>query len=88
MSKKRWKDKPKAAVAVPGARLNPAVTLAFSPRGDFPGRRVPSYVLAQGAVATLAWLLRGPGGDPSDLAAAGGALDPAANRPPLPDDPR
>ena len=190
--------------AVSGAHLNPAVTLAFSLRGDFPWRRVPGYVLAQGAGATLAclflwgvygkvgmlgatepgagiedwqalltelaltvglvstilgtasraqnvgalsavavggyivlaglwsspisgasmnparsfapdlvlgrfghlwvyvsgpllgagiavgiaWLLRGPGGDPGGLVAARGTLDPAANRPPLPDNPR
>src|SRR3954464_15578612 len=28
---------------VSGAHLNPAVTLAFSLRGDFPWRRVPGY---------------------------------------------
>lgn len=42
--------------AVSGAHLNPAVTLAFSLRGDFPWRRVPGYVLAQLAGATLACL--------------------------------
>ena len=30
---------------VSGAHLNPAVTLAFSLRGDFPWRRVPGYVV-------------------------------------------
>src|SRR6185437_14814700 len=45
---------------VSGAHLNPAVTLAFSLRGDFPWRRVPGYIVAQLAGATLAaWLLRG-----------------------------
>ncbi|GAB3390910.1 aquaporin [Humibacter soli] len=45
---------------VSGAHLNPAVTLAFSLRGDFPWRRVPGYILAQLVGATLAaWLLRG-----------------------------
>jgi aquaporin Z len=39
-----------------GAHLNPAVTLAFSLRRDFPWRRVPGYVLAQLAGATLACL--------------------------------
>ncbi len=42
--------------AVSGAHLNPAVTLAFSLRGDFPWRRVPGYVIAQLAGATLACL--------------------------------
>jgi aquaporin Z len=43
--------------AVSGAHLNPAVSLAFSLRGDFPWRRVPGYVLAQLAGATLAALV-------------------------------
>jgi aquaporin Z len=34
--------------AVSGAHLNPAVTLAFAVRRNFPWRRVPGYVLAQG----------------------------------------
>ena len=42
--------------AVSGAHLNPAVTLAFSLRRDFPWRRVPGYVIAQLAGATLACL--------------------------------
>lgn len=42
---------------VSGAHLNPAVTLAFSLRGDFPWRRVPGYIIAQLAGATLAALL-------------------------------
>ena len=42
--------------AVSGAHLNPAVTLAFSLRGDFPWRRVPGYMLAQLAGAALACL--------------------------------
>src|SRR6202035_2010824 len=33
--------------AVSGAHLNPAVTLGFAARGDFPWRRVPGYVAAQ-----------------------------------------
>jgi aquaporin Z len=32
---------------VSGAHLNPAVSVAFSLRGDFPWRRVPGYVLVQ-----------------------------------------
>jgi len=43
--------------AVSGAHLNPAVTVAFSLRGDFPWRRLPGYVLVQLAGATLACLL-------------------------------
>jgi aquaporin Z len=43
---------------VSGAHLNPAVSIAFSLRGDFPWRRVPGYVLAQLAGASLAaWFL-------------------------------
>ncbi len=42
---------------VSGAHLNPAVTLAFSLRRDFPWRRVPGYVVAQLAGAILACLL-------------------------------
>ena len=45
---------------VSGAHLNPAVSVAFSLRGDFPWRRVPGYVLAQLAGAALAaWFLQG-----------------------------
>ena len=43
--------------AVSGAHLNPAVSLAFALRGDFPWRRVPLYVVAQVAGAVLATLL-------------------------------
>ena len=32
---------------VSGAHLNPAVSVAFSLRGDFPWRRVPGYVVVQ-----------------------------------------
>lgn len=39
---------------VSGAHLNPVVTLAFALRRDFPWRRVPGYLLAQGAGAALA----------------------------------
>src|SRR3989440_711697 len=42
---------------VSGAHLNPAVSVAFSLRGDFPWRRVPGYVVAQLVGATLAALL-------------------------------
>jgi aquaporin Z len=44
---------------VSGAHLNPAVSIAFSLRGDFPWRRVPGYIVAQLAGATLAaWFLQ------------------------------
>ena len=42
--------------AISGAHLNPAVSLAFAARGDFPWRRVPGYVLAQLLGGTLAVL--------------------------------
>src|SRR5215468_5601012 len=42
---------------VSGAHLNPAVSVAFAARGDFPWRRVPAYVVAQFAGAILATLL-------------------------------
>ena len=41
---------------VSGAHLNPAVSLAFWLRGDFPWKRVPGYVLVQLIGATLAAL--------------------------------
>src|SRR5712691_11051365 len=43
--------------AVSGAHLNPAVSIAFALRGDFPWKRVPPYVIAQFAGAVLATLL-------------------------------
>jgi aquaporin Z len=44
---------------VSGAHLNPAVSLAFSLRGDFPWRRVPGYIVVQLAgAATAAWFLQ------------------------------
>ena len=43
--------------AVSGAHLNPAVSLAFALRGDFPWKRVPGYIAIQLAGATLACLL-------------------------------
>jgi aquaporin Z len=42
--------------AVSGAHLNPAVTLAFAARGDFPWKRVPGYIIVQLLGATLACL--------------------------------
>ena len=41
---------------VSGAHLNPAVSLAFAARGDFPWRRVPGYIVVQLLGATLAAL--------------------------------
>ncbi len=41
---------------VSGAHLNPAVSIAFALRQDFPWRRVPGYILAQLVGATLAAL--------------------------------
>jgi len=43
--------------AVSGAHLNPAVSLAFALRGDFPWKRVLPYVVAQFLGAILATLL-------------------------------
>ena len=42
---------------VSGAHLNPAVSVAFSLRGDFPWRRVPGYIVVQLIGATLAALV-------------------------------
>jgi len=41
---------------ISGAHLNPAVTLSFAARGDFPWRRVPGYILVQLVGSTLACL--------------------------------
>jgi aquaporin Z len=42
--------------AISGAHLNPAVSIAFAARGDFPWHRVPFYIIAQLVGATLACL--------------------------------
>jgi aquaporin Z len=42
--------------AISGAHLNPAVSLAFALRGDFPWKRVPGYIIVQLIGATLACL--------------------------------
>src|SRR5205809_3313762 len=42
--------------AIGGAHLNPAVSLSFAARGDFPWRRVPGYILMQLLGSTLACL--------------------------------
>jgi aquaporin Z len=39
---------------ISGAHLNPAVTLAFAVRGNFPWRRVPGYIVAEVIGAILA----------------------------------
>ena len=52
---------------VSGAHLNPAVSLAFAARGDFPWRRVPGHLVDQLAGATL-------GGGVAGSGAAQGAL--------------
>jgi aquaporin Z len=53
--------------AVSGAHLNPAVTLAYALRRDFPWRRAPGYVAVQLAGATVAclflWAVLGKVGD-------------------------
>jgi aquaporin Z len=52
--------------AVSGAHLNPAVSIGFALRGDFPWRRVPFYIIAQLAGAIIAtallWALIGKQG--------------------------
>ena len=42
---------------ISGAHLNPAVSIAFALRGDFPWRRVPGYIIVQLVGATLAALV-------------------------------
>jgi aquaporin Z len=61
--------------AVSGAHLNPAVTLSFALRGNFPWWRVPGYVILQVVGATFAALfMRAVFGDVGRL----GATVPAA----------
>jgi aquaporin Z len=45
-------------VVLRGAHLNPAVTLAFAARRNFPWIRVPGYIVSQfiGAVAAVGFL--------------------------------
>ena len=43
--------------AVGGAHLNPAVSVAFALRGNFPWKRVPAYIICQFLGAILATLL-------------------------------
>jgi aquaporin Z len=42
---------------ISGAHLNPAVSIAFALRRDFPWKRVPAYIVVQLAGATLAALI-------------------------------
>ncbi len=64
-----------ATGAVGGAHLNPAVTICFAARGNFPWIRVPGYVLMQLVGATAAALfLRAVFGNVGEL----GATVPAA----------
>ena len=42
---------------ISGAHLNPAVSIAFALRRDFPWRRVPGYIIVQLVGATLAALI-------------------------------
>jgi aquaporin Z len=57
--------------AVSGAHVNPAVTLAFAARGNFPWARVPGYLIAQivGGLAA-AYFLRVLLGDTGQLGAS------------------
>lgn len=64
---------------VAGAHLNPAVSIAFALRGDFPWVRVPGYVVVQLISATLAaWFLQAVIG----VSALYGPNSPASNIPP------
>ena len=61
---------------ISGAHLNPAVSIAFALRRDFPWRRVPGYIIVQLIGATLAALiLRGI----VDVSATYGSNYPAAS---------
>jgi aquaporin Z len=61
---------------VSGAHLNPAVSVAFALRGDFPWWRVPGYIVVQLAGAILAaWFLQSV----IDVSASFGANYPAAS---------
>ena len=59
---------------ISGAHLNPAVTLAFAVRGNFPWRRVPGSIVAEVVGAVLACLFL--------QAMYGGILNGRPSRPP------
>jgi glycerol uptake facilitator-like aquaporin len=52
-AKWRWWARRRAAGKLSGAHLNPAVSIAFALRRDFPWNRVPGYIVVQLAGATL-----------------------------------
>ena len=61
---------------VSGAHLNPAVSVAFALRGDFPWWRVPGYILMQlGGAVLAAWFLQAV----VNVSATFGSNYPAAN---------
>ena len=68
--------------AVSGAHLNPAVSIGFAARGDFPWRRVPGYIAAQLLGATVAclflWLVFGKVGALGATEPGPGISDPQA----------
>jgi aquaporin Z len=68
--------------AVSGAHLNPAVSIGFAARGDFPWRRVPGYIGAQLLGATVAcvflWLMFGKVGMMGATEPGPGISDPQA----------
>src|SRR5499427_1603651 len=66
---------------VSGAHLNPAVSVAFAARGDFPWKRVPAYIVAQFLGAVLAtrvlWVFLGKQGS-AGLTLPGSGISTAA----------
>jgi aquaporin Z len=65
---------------ISGTHMNPAVTLAFAARGDFPWRRVPGYLIVQIAAGFLAaFVLVGLVG----VSSSNGGSYPGANTSPL-----
>jgi aquaporin Z len=65
---------------VSGAHLNPAVSIGFALRGDFPWRRVPGYLVVQLAGAALAaWFLQAV----VHVSALHGSTYPAPGRSPI-----
>ncbi|HUB76540.1 MAG TPA: aquaporin [Solirubrobacteraceae bacterium] len=65
--------------AVSGAHLNPAVTIGFTLRSDFPWRRVPGYIVTQLVGAVLACLfvkaVLGSGGELGSTVPGAGVAD-------------